>query len=146
MTEFDDDLSAALAATRRAREDVISLVNALTESDLSLGRRGGWTISQVLVHLVQSEFFYAAGVEQLRGSERSVAIESPPVRTAEEAVAALDRARAALEKAVDGVDEETFYRLGKLGGQEYSVLSTLENVELHDREHEAQIRLLLRLR
>ena len=41
--------------------------------------------------------------------------------------------------AVEGVDEETFYRLGSAGSQVYSVLSTLENAADHDREHARQI-------
>ena len=42
-----------------------------------------------------------------------------------------------------GVDEETFYRLGAVGHEEYSVLSLLENVALHDREHGPQVREIL---
>jgi hypothetical protein len=49
---------------------------------------------------------------------------------------------------VEGVDEEAFYALRPLNneeghGQTYSVLSVLENIALHDREHAAQIRAIL---
>ena len=44
-----------------------------------------------------------------------------------------------LDLKIDGIDEETFYRLGNLGYEEYSVLSMLENEANHEREHAAQI-------
>jgi hypothetical protein len=44
---------------------------------------------------------------------------------------------------VDGVDDETLYRLVPMGANEYSVLSVLENDADHDHEHLAQIRRLL---
>jgi hypothetical protein len=37
------------------------------------------------------------------------------------------------------VTEDEFYEVRQLGREEYSVLSLLENVELHDNEHSAQI-------
>ena len=55
-----------------------------------------------------------------------------------DAQAALADSRKALVEAAAGVDEETFYRLGG-GGQEYSVVSVLENVHQHDEEHRSQI-------
>ena len=51
----------------------------------------------------------------------------------------LAASRKALLAAIDGVDEETFYQLRRVGHEEYSVLSVLENVALHDREHSAQV-------
>ena len=42
--------------------------------------------------------------------------------------------------AIDHVKEEDFYRLQTIGHEEYSVLSILENVASHDREHAEQIR------
>jgi hypothetical protein len=51
---------------------------------------------------------------------------------------ALSTSRDAILASVDGVDEETFYRLGG-GHQQYSILSVLENVAMHDDEHAAQI-------
>jgi hypothetical protein len=38
------------------------------------------------------------------------------------------------------VKKEDFYRLQAIGHEEYSVLSILENVASHDREHADQIR------
>ena len=56
-----------------------------------------------------------------------------------DAVTALEDSRAALVEAIGGVDEDTFYTLHVVGHEEYSVLSLLENVTLHDREHGPQI-------
>ena len=38
---------------------------------------------------------------------------------------------------------ETFYELRKVGHEEYSILSVLENIANHDREHAEQIRNIL---
>ena len=56
---------------------------------------------------------------------------------------ALAASGVALRSTVVGVDEEAFYRLCKVGGQDWSVLSFLEGTADHDREHAAQIRTLL---
>ena len=55
----------------------------------------------------------------------------------------LDASRRALLAALDGVDEESFYRLRVVGHEEYSVLSVLENAANHDREHGEQVRATL---
>ena len=57
----------------------------------------------------------------------------------------LQDGRKALLKALDALDDdplayETFYTLKQMGHEEYSVLSVLENVANHDREHAEQIR------
>ncbi len=38
---------------------------------------------------------------------------------------------------------ETFYELKRVGHEEYSVISVLENVANHDREHAEQIRAIV---
>lgn len=53
---------------------------------------------------------------------------------------ALEGTRNAVLEGVDHVKEEDFYRLQSIGHEEYSVLSILENVAAHDREHAEQIR------
>jgi hypothetical protein len=57
-------------------------------------------------------------------------------------------ARKALLKALEALEtdptaSEKFYELRKVGHEEYSVLSVLENVANHDREHAEQIREIL---
>ena len=44
------------------------------------------------------------------------------------------------ELEMDPMASEKFYELRKVGHEEYSVLSILENVANHDREHAEQIR------
>jgi hypothetical protein len=56
--------------------------------------------------------------------------------------------RKALIKALGSLEEdvaayETFYEVRKVGHEEFSVLSLLENVASHDREHTDQIRSIL---
>ena len=47
------------------------------------------------------------------------------------------------ELEMDPMSSEKFYELRKVGHEEYSVLSVLENVANHDREHAEQIRNIL---
>ena len=68
---------------------------------------------------------------------------STAVASVAEAARGLTASRDGLLAALEGVDEETFYRLGAVGHEEYSVLSLLENVALHDREHGPQVREIL---
>jgi hypothetical protein len=56
--------------------------------------------------------------------------------------------RKALLSALGSLEEdvrayETFYEVRKVGHEEFSVLSLLENVASHDREHAEQIRSIL---
>jgi hypothetical protein len=60
----------------------------------------------------------------------------------------LAECRSALLTEIEGIDEDTFYTLKRLlneegHGQTYSVLSVLENIARHDREHASQIREIL---
>ena len=57
----------------------------------------------------------------------------------DEILCMLDSSRAALLRTIDGVDEDSFYRLERLGREEYSILSARENVAHHDHEHIGQI-------
>ena len=66
------------------------------------------------------------------------AVTVPPATVAD-AISALEHSRTALLEAVEGVDEETFYKLRVVGHEEYSIISLLENVALHDKEHGPQI-------
>ena len=118
-------------------------------------RRGGWSVRKVLEHVIHSEWLYSRLATHLRGRpppeggtlpDSSTSAEEPePAAFASVAEAAeqLDAVRAALLAAIDGVDEESFYRLQTVGHEEYSVLSLLENVALHDREHAPQVQEIL---
>lgn len=112
----------------------------LGDADLDKGSRGGWTVRKVLEHTIQSEWFYAAGVDALRDrSPRRPGSGDIEVDSVSGALASLDKSRAALLDALKGVEEGVFYTVGTVLHQEYSILSILENVEAHDDEHGGQI-------
>lgn len=140
-TEFERDLAHARTELEPPRQELLAVVGALTDDDLDRERRGGWSVRRVLEHVIQSEWLYVGLVSHLRdqpvqGGDRDAGAPS----SATGAIERLRAAREALLKALEGVDEESFYRLRSVGHEEYSVLSLLENVALHDREHEAQVR------
>ena len=145
-SEFDRDRKAALAEAKAAREELLSLVQGLREADLTVGRRGGWTVSGVLRHVIDADWGHGRGIASLREAEppaRAIAEEDEGPGSVEQALALLTVSGQRLFGAVAGVDEEAFYRLRKLGGQEWSVLSFLEGSADHDREHALQIGALL---
>ncbi|MCH8065700.1 MAG: DinB family protein [Chloroflexi bacterium] len=141
--EFDRDLAAARDGLASAREGLLAVVSALAEDDLTRARRGGWSVRKVLEHVIQSEWLYSRLATHLKGSTSAEEPEPAAFASVAEAAEQLDAVRAALLAAIDGVDEESFYRLQTVGHEEYSVLSLLENVALHDREHAPQVQEIL---
>ncbi len=141
--EFDRDLAVARDSLASAREGLLAVVGALTEDDLNRARRGGWSVRKVLEHVIQSEWLYSRLATHLRGDVPPEEPEPEAFASVAEAVRQLDDVRAALLGAIDGIDEEPFYRLQTVGHEEYSVLSLLENVALHDREHGPQVQEIL---
>lgn len=141
MTTFTLDLEGALADLASARADLISAVQALSQADLDRARRGGWPVHRILEHVIESEWMYAQAAAYLCGGaapERGqTACAGQPV---DEILCMLDSSRTALLGGVEGVTEDAFYEVKRLGHEEYSVLSLLENTAAHDREHAAQIR------
>ncbi|MGH2607680.1 MAG: DinB family protein [Tepidiformaceae bacterium] len=139
VSEFEAERERTVAELRAARAGLIDLVSGLSDSDLGRGRRGQWTIAGVLDHVLESDLQYARLILALRGQERpGQSLDPTDTASVAAAAKALATTRDLILRAADGVDEETFYRLGG-GHQQYSVLSTLENVTLHDHEHGAQI-------
>ncbi len=143
-TEFERGLATARRDLEAARSELLRVIDALTDADLDKSRRGAWSVRAVLDHLTVTDWWYAKAVASLRE------LESPPRQpisqapaTGAHAAADLRAAREALVTACDGVDEDIFYRLRKVGPQEYSVLSILENSADHDREHAHQIQKLV---
>ena len=138
--EFDRDLSKAREDTSQARDGLLAVLRDLKDEDLDKERRGGWSVRKVLEHAIHSEVLYGRLARHLRElpQPEDEAVTVPPATVAS-AISALENSRAALEAAIDGVDEETFYTLRVVGHEEYSILSLLENVALHDREHAPQI-------
>ncbi len=139
-SEFEQDLKDAHQNLRVQREELFAILRTLGDADLSRGRRGGWVIKEVIQHVLDSEWHYTHLIRRLR---QVVDESSGTGRTAfdsvDTAVRALAEARAALLAAVGGVAEDDFYRFGPGGGQDYSVLSVLQNVAQHDLEHGVQI-------
>lgn len=138
--EFDRDLSKARSDISQARDGLLAVLSELKDNDLDKVRRGGWPVRKVLEHAIHSEVLYGRLARHLRElpQPEGEAITVPPANVSD-AISALESSRKALEEAFDGVDEETFYTLRVVGHEEYSVLSLLENVALHDREHAPQI-------
>lgn len=139
VSEFEAERDQAVSDLRAARAGLVDLVSGLADSDLQRGRRGQWTIAGILEHLLDSDLQYARLIAVLRGQESSGhSLDPTDTASAAAAAKALATTRDLILLAASGVDEDTFYRLGG-GRQQYSVLSTLENVTLHDHEHGAQI-------
>lgn len=144
MTEFQDDLRTAKEDLELARRELLDVVNSLDDADLDRARRGGWPVRRVLEHVIQSEWLYARLALHLRDlPQPEGATQDTDVPSIAGGVANLNASREALVTAIGGVDEETFYRLGTVGHEEYSVLSLLENVVLHDKEHAPQVKDIL---
>lgn len=144
MSEFESDLKFAKEEAAAARKDFLEIVRGLKEEDLNREKRGGWPIRKVLEHAIHSEVLYSRLARHLCGlAQAEDEPHAKPPATVAEAVAALDESRAALEEAIADVDEESFYKMHVIGREEYSVLSLLENVTLHDREHGPQIQDIL---
>jgi uncharacterized damage-inducible protein DinB len=139
-TDFERDLAASRADLDSARRELLGVVSALSSGDLEKTRRGEWGVRRVLEHVIYSEQAYARIVAFLRGQQGPGDIpDSAPADTTD-ALDKLAASRSALLAAIESVEEETFYRIGKLGHEEYSVISLLENEVNHEREHAAQIK------
>jgi uncharacterized damage-inducible protein DinB len=140
VDEFERDLSENTKAIETARASLLERLRLLTDDDLRRGRRGGWSIQEVLRHVIDAEIAYTKVIAHLRGVSLQI-LESTPddVATMSATVTALERSRGVLSSTVSGVDESTFYELRTLGREQYSVVSVLENVASHDHEHLEQI-------
>jgi uncharacterized damage-inducible protein DinB len=140
MDEFERDLAENMRAIDAARASLVQRVRQLTDDDLGRTRRGGWSVREVLRHVIESEISYTKVLAFLRGAPMDVAAATPDdVASASAAVSALERYRAILLASFQGVDEATFYEMRSLGHDQYSVISVLENIASHDHEHLEQI-------
>jgi len=137
---FHHDVATARQQLEAARAAVLDAITGFTDDALDRARRGGWSVRRVLQHVNDSEWHYARLVTQLRG----LPVPTPPAGqdmppSMPEAVRRLSASHQALLAALEGIDEESFYRLGPGDREEYSVLSVLENAAHHDREHAQQM-------
>jgi len=139
MSEFESDKAGLLTELEEARAHLNDVVGKLSASDLTSARRGSWPVSKILDHVLHSERLYAQLISVFSGVGTSGEPNGTPATSAE-ALAALEATRKAVLDGVGHVKEADFYRLQSVGHEEYSVLSILENVSSHDREHAEQIR------
>jgi len=140
MDGFRRDLDENLDAIRDARAGLLKQVRSLTAEDLQRVRRGGWSVQEVLRHVIDSEVAYAKVLGFLRNSPPDIASASDDeIASGAAAADALERVRRTILSLVDGIDEATFYELRALGNEQYSVVSVLENIASHDHEHLEQI-------
>ncbi len=144
MSTFEADLDVALRDLTDARADLVSTVERLSSPDLDRARRGGWPISRVIEHAIEHDYMMAMGASAVRGQpvgpRGEMSCDGQPV---DEIICRMESGRVALLASVKDVTEEQFYLLLKLGHEEFSVLSILENAAHHDREHADQIRSIL---
>ena len=139
MSDFDSDKASLLSDLQDSRAQLNDVVGKLSADDLSSARRGSWPVSKILDHVLHSERLYAQLISVFTGVGSSVEPGASP-ETPAEALTALEATRKAVLNGVGHVKEADFYRLQAIGHEEYSVLSILENVASHDREHAEQIR------
>jgi phosphinothricin acetyltransferase len=137
------DLAHALGQVASDREALLAVVRRLEHGDMTIERPGGWSIARVLQHVIESEAIYAKLLAHLCGKPAVDFATSPP-DDGEAAARALTTTRDAVHAMIEGIDAQTLYALKRLGHEEYSPLSVLENIALHDREHVEQIASLLR--
>ncbi len=145
-SEFEQDCQRVLVDVDAARNELLLMVGSLSDADLDVGRRGAWSVRGVLQHIVQAEWGHTRGIKRLLGEDDPEIPESPALETAAAVIDALSESRAAHMASVDGIEEDSFYRLAvpnPAGGQEWSVMSFLEGTADHDREHQHQIEELL---
>ena len=138
-SEFQSDLRELQKDLAGSREELLHALEPLTNSDLERGRRGGWTIGQVLGHVIQSEYLYGGVVAAIVGASSGSPLGERPT-SIDAARQQLATTRQHLLTALAPATEDNFYRLQRFGHDEYSVISVLENAANHDREHAEQIR------
>jgi uncharacterized damage-inducible protein DinB len=136
---FDSDKSGLLSDLDASHETLLDVVRRLSADDLTRARRGSWSVSRILGHVLQSERLYIQLISVFSGEPAAPAPAGAVEDTPAELANALESSRAALLRAVTRVGEADFYRLQIIGHEEYSVLSILENVANHEREHAEQI-------
>lgn len=140
-SEFESDFTGLKTDIAASRAELDAAVASLSDSDLDRARRGGWSLRRILEHVIDAEWLYAVLVSHL-GTQP--APDRPHTScdddTIADVAAKLTACRGALLTSLDGATEDNFYEVQALGHEEYSILSVLENVANHDREHAEQIK------
>ena len=134
-TDFDRDLASSRANLDSARRELLAVISSLSDADLDPAPRGHWPVRRVLEHVIWHEQIYVRMIAHLRALPSPGDMPDNTPSSISDAVERLAASRHALLDGVAGVDEETFYKLGKMGYEEYSIFSMLENEANHEREH-----------
>src|SRR4051794_6151494 len=116
------DLRRVLRDIEASRRSLLSVVTPLTRDDLGYARRGGWTIERVLQHVIESEQMYAKLLAHQCSKTAQDLKASPPI-DGHEASARLAETRDNVLAMIDRIDDDTLYRLVRIGHEEYSPLS-----------------------
>jgi len=145
---FHSDLASSHQAIEGARRELLTVVDGVSRAGMEHARKGGWTVRRVLDHVIHSEHLYSQAIAYLAGAEVPARPSETSSASAAQARTMLLDTRTATLKALKELDlvpraYETFYELRKVGHEEYSILSVLENIANHDREHAEQIRNIL---
>ena len=138
--DFEEQLRALRQDLELAREELVRAVEGVPSGLFDIAPRGGWSVAAVLRHVVRSERFYSSAIHRLRGRQAELSVPEPNrFQDGAQALQALAEARQQLLAALDDVTEGEFYEMRKVGINEESIRSILENVAQHDREHAHQI-------
>ena len=143
-SEFTDDLSRLRTELDEARSGFLTVVDSIADDKLDSARRGGWSIRRVLEHVIYSEHAYARLIAHLRKQPITDALPPSEPSSMNDAKEKLSVSHATLLDALDGVGEDDFYNIGRIGHEEYSIMSILENARSHDHEHGGQLAEVLR--
>lgn len=138
-SELDRDLANSRTELDAARRALFDVLSPLSDADLDRAPRGHWPIRRVLEHVIWHEHIYVRMIAHLRGAPSPGEMPENTPSSISDAIERLAESRRALLVGIDGVDEETFYKLGKVGYEEYSIFSMLENEANHEHEHATQI-------
>ena len=131
-------------------DDLLTSSIPLSRSDSPAPAAAAGRLQRVLEHVIHSEHLYAQATAYLVGSQVEAGGASSRARDRVGCAHGCSwiHARACSMRSRSWRwtrGYEKFYELRKVGHEEYSVLSVLENVANHDREHAEQIRTILTL-
>ena len=143
MTTFDSDLQTALNDMSAARAPLVSAVQALSDADLDRVKRGGWPIHRVITHAIEHDYYMSMFVASARGQRADMGDPACSGQPIGEILRRMEQGRDALLNAAKDIAEDEFYILQKLGHDEFSPITALENAAAHDREHAAQLTTIL---
>src|SRR5688572_13414308 len=117
---FSVDLAKAKDRCLEARRSLLELLSRLSDADLAISRRGGWTVRQTLEHVLESDNYYIDGISRLRQLNSQGRPKLLGFDSITDVAVRLEVFAAHLEQALAGIDEESFYKLERLGHQDYS--------------------------